>query len=96
MTKAPTAIQGTMQPNATTATARAAAIAKPAMIALMLGMTTSLAACSTTTLPWPSLSISRDDADEALSKEEQSLLADLLAASEKNHRKEAIEEIESR
>lgn len=69
------------------------AIALP--LALMLG-TSALSACSTTTLPWPSLSISKDDADDALSKEEQSLLADLLSSSEKNHRKDAINEIESR
>lgn len=55
-----------------------------------------LSGCSTTTLPWPSLSISKDDADEALTKEEQSLLADLLATSEKNHKQQAVEEIESR
>ncbi len=61
-----------------------------------LGAALLLSGCSTTTLPWPSLSISKDDADEALTKEEQSLLADLLASSEKNHKQQAVDEIENR
>lgn len=68
-------------------------IAAP-MLALFLA--SSLSACSTTTLPWPSLSISKDEADDALTKEEQSLLAELLASSEKNHQKDTINKIEDR
>lgn len=55
-----------------------------------------LSACSTTTIPWPTLSISHEEADDGLSKQEQSLLAELLDSSQKNHQKEALKEIEGR
>lgn len=55
-----------------------------------------LSGCSTTTIPWPTLSISHEEADEGLSKQEQSLLADLLDSSQKNHKREALKEIQGR
>lgn len=66
-----------------------------ALIILMLALV-FISGCSSTTLPWPDLSISRDEAEEALTKEEQSLLEELLTAQQKNHEKEAVREIETR
>ena len=61
---------------------------------IILGGTLVLSGCSTTTLPWPSLSISHDDGNEGLTKEEQSLLEQLLTTKQKNHRSDALREIE--
>ena len=63
----------------------------PSLLALL-----TLGGCSTTTLPWPDMSISRDEADEALTKKEQNLLSELLDAQKDAHRKDAVKEIEGR
>jgi len=59
-------------------------------------VTATFSACSMTTLPWPDLSISGDEADGALSKNEQSQLEKILSTNQKNHRAEAEREIEGR
>ena len=56
----------------------------------------ALSGCASTTLPWPDLSVSKDDADTALSKEEQDLLEQLLSHEQKTHRQDAVKEIEKR
>lgn len=66
-----------------------------ALFACLFGVL-SLSGCSTTTLQWPSLSIEQNEADDALSANEQSLLADLLSSKQKHHRDEAVREIENR
>ena len=55
-----------------------------------------LPGCSSTTLPWPDLSVSRDEANDGLTKQEQSLLEEMLSSKQKNHRKDAVKEIEDR
>lgn len=68
------------------------------ILALLLGGLglMNLGGCSTTTLPWPDMSISHDEANEALSSSEQDLLSELLDSKKKNHREEAVKEIEAR
>ncbi len=56
----------------------------------------AMAGCSTTTLPWPDMSISRDEANEALTAKEQDLLSELLDTQKKTHRQQAVKEIEGR
>lgn len=63
---------------------------------VMLAVVAPLAGCASTTLPWPDLSVSRDEADSALTKEEQDILEELLSQKQKNHRDEAVREIEKR
>lgn len=55
-----------------------------------------LSGCSSATLPWPEFSIDRSEADEALTKSEQSLLEELLSTNQKNHQEDAVREIEKR
>ncbi len=55
-----------------------------------------VAGCSSTTLPWPDLSISHDEAEDGLSKNEQSQLEKILSNNQKHHREEAEREIEQR
>ncbi len=52
--------------------------------------------CASTTLPWPDLSVSKDEADSALSKEEQDILEQLLSKEQETHRADAVKEIEKR
>ena len=63
----------------------------PSFLALL-----TLGGCLTTTLPWPDMSISRDDADGALTAHEQNLLSELLDAQKETHRQDAVKEIERR
>ena len=63
----------------------------PSFLALL-----TLGGCSTTTLPLPDMSISRDDADGALTAHEQNLLSELLDAQKETHRQDAVKEIERR
>ncbi|GAA6213202.1 hypothetical protein NBRC116602_29430 [Hyphomicrobiales bacterium 4NK60-0047b] len=71
-------------------------IRQPLIIIITALSLMSLAGCSTTTLPWPDMSISRDEADEALTAKEQDLLSELLDTQKKTHRQDAVKEIESR
>ncbi len=66
------------------------------MLCVFLFVMAVLPGCASTTLPWPDLSVSRDEADEGLTKEEQSLLEKMLSSKQKNHRKDAVQEIEAR
>lgn len=67
-----------------------------AMAFVIAGFALSGAGCSMTTLPWPELNIAGDEADEALTKNEQARLEEILSANQKNHRKSAVQEIEGR
>jgi len=69
---------------------------KAIFVSACLGMMITLSGCSTSTLPWPDLSVSSDEADEALSKKEQTLLDELLTNTQKTHDKDAVREIEGR
>ena len=64
-----------------------------ALIILAVALFTS--GCSSTPL-WPDLSISADEADEALTKDEVSKLDELLSETQKKHRQDAIKEIQKR
>ena len=63
----------------------------PSFLALLM-----MGGCSTTTLPWPDMSISRDEADGALTAHEQNLLSELLDAQKDTHRKDTVRELEGR
>lgn len=78
------------------APARALSRALALSLALALALPLALTACSSTTLPWPDLSISKDEPDGALTREEQDILKQLLADKQKNHKDEAVKEIENR
>ncbi len=67
---------------------------KRAML-IMLAVAVVTGGCSSTSL-WPDLSISADEADEALTKAEQSNLEELLSETQKNHRQDALKEIKNR
>jgi|GEM_PF-5743040 len=71
-------------------------IRQPLIIIVTAFSLMSIAGCSTTTLPWPDMSISRDEANDALTAKEQDLLSELLDTQKKNHRQEAVKEIEGR
>lgn len=59
-------------------------------------LTIGISACSMSTLPWPDLSISRDEANDGLSKVEQSELEKILTVNQKTHREDAKRDIEKR
>ena len=71
-------------------------IRQPLIILMSAFSLMTLAGCSTTTLPWPDMSISRDEANEALTAKEQDLLSELLDTQKKTHRQQAVKEIEGR
>lgn len=77
-------------------TSRSSRGAKAIFVTACLCVSIALSGCSSTTLPWPDLSVSSDEADGALNKEEQSLLDELLTDTQKNHDKDAVREIEGR
>ena len=66
------------------------------LIPSLLFVMAVLSGCASTTLPWPDLSVSREEADDGLTKQEQSLLEEMLSSKQKNHRKDAVKEIEGR
>lgn len=63
--------------------------------AVLLPAMASLSACSMAPV-WPNLSISRDEADEAMTKQEIEQLEKQLTTKQKKHAKEAINSIEKK
>ena len=66
------------------------------MLGILVFVMAVIQGCASTALPWPELSVSRDEANDGLTKQEQSLLEEMLSSKQKNHRKDAVKEIEDR
>ena len=80
--------------NTATRNAKVNGLKKGAML-IILAVAVITGGCSSSPL-WPDLSISADEADEALTKTEQSDLNELLSETQKNHRQDALKEIQNR